>query len=446
MMIVALALGLTAQVALGQAPAASCEVRVNTDPPGATISCDGVPGELSPARLANLAPGTHLLVARKTGFEAARRTVELNPGQRLAVDLPLRPLCALLLVHSTPKGAEVEIDGAVRGNTPLLVTDLPLGTYRMRLSSPGYRSKEVELAVPDRTPVKMDVSLTSDMALLVLDSDPPGATVLLNGASTGQTTPCTIDRIPSGSATVRMIVDGYKPYDRELTLVAGEEYRVNAVLDAEPSSLKVVTIPDGARIYVNNQFRGESPITLEALTPDTYRVRAEAAGYDPDARDIEVAAAEDLVEEFRLVRNSGSLEITTEPAGVRIMVDGEHVGTTTSPEEETDRLSLPFEADLLSAGEHTVQLVKAGYFDKTFTIEVRKDETVTLHHRMDRRFIPNFEVVTDKRVIRGVLILVDPKGNVKIEVKPGIIKTIPKEDIRMTQPLRSRVTSDENPD
>jgi len=243
-----------------------------------------------------------------------------------------------------------------------------------------------------------------------------------------------------------MTVDGYRPFDRELVLVAGEEYEVNAVLDPEPSTLKVVTIPDGARIYVNNQFRGESPLTLEALAPGTYRVRAEASGYDPDARDVVVAAASDEVEEFRLDRNSGSLEITTEPAGVRILVDGEHVGTTTSPEEESDRLSLPLEADLLSAGEHTIQLVKAGYFDKKFTIDVRKDETVTLHHRMKRRFIPNFEVVTHKRVIRGVLILVDPEGNVKIEVKPGVIKTIPKEDIRMTQPLRSRVRSDKDPD
>ncbi|NQT91181.1 MAG: PEGA domain-containing protein, partial [Lentisphaerae bacterium] len=428
-MVLALALGLVVHAALAQTPAPPCEMRVATDPPGATISCDGIPGDLSPLLLADLAPGRHLVLARKTGFELERRTVELRPGQRVALDLVLRPVYALLLVHSTPKGAEVEIDGAVRGNTPLLVTDLPVGKYRMRLSHPGYRSMEVEFSAPDRTPIRIEETLTSDMARLVLDSEPPGASVLLNGASTGQTTPCTIDRIPSGTAVVRMTVQGYKPFDRELALVAGEEYEVNAVLDPEPATLKVVTIPDGARIYVDNQFRGESPLTLENLAPGTYRVRAEARGCDPDAREVVVGAASDRVEEFRLARNSGSMEITTEPAGVRILVDGEHVGTTTAPEEETDRLSLPLEADLLSAGGHTVRLVKAGYFDKEFTIEVRKDETVTLHHRMERRFIPNFEVVTDKRVIRGVLILVDPKGNVKIEVKPGVIKTIPKEEI-----------------
>jgi len=425
-------------IAVAQEQDDLCQVRVSTTPPGAIVSFDRVMKDTAPLLLGDLPSGEHMVSANKIGYEEARKTIVLDPGQRMAVELKLRPVLALVLVHSDPTGAEIEIDGAARGTAPILIADLPIGKYRMRVSLPGFISKEVELYADDRAPMKVDVSLASDSATLLLDSEPRGAAVAINGISTGKTTPCTLSRIPAGDTVLELALADYRPYKQTLKLVAGREETISAVLDPVPSGLKLVSIPEGARMYVNNEFRGESPLDLEDLEPGEYRVRAELKGYEPLARTVTIRQASDLVEEFRLEANSGSFELTTEPAGVKVFIDGEDSGITAAPEDETDRVSDPLRVDLLPIGEHNVQLTKKGYFEKKFAISIERDKTVTLHHKMERRFIPDYEVLTETTVYRGVLIQIDPEGNVKMETRPGVIKEIPADEVKVRRPLRTR--------
>ena len=73
-------------------------------------------------------------------------------------------------------------------------------------------------------------------------------------------------------------------------------------------------------------------------------------------------------------------------------------------------------------------------------VSVERDKTTTRHVKLERRFIPNCEVRTDTDVIRGVLVEVDPSGAVKLEIRPGIIKTIPAAAIRYRGPIREKAT------
>lgn len=43
-----------------------------------------------------------------------------------------------LVITSTPAGAQVELDGAIVGRTPVHVARLAPGTHRVRVSRPGY--------------------------------------------------------------------------------------------------------------------------------------------------------------------------------------------------------------------------------------------------------------------------------------------------------------------
>jgi hypothetical protein len=419
----------------GQGGLAPGQLRIATKPDGAMVSVNGTMENPTPVTVQNVKPGQHLIVAVKPGYREARRSVVVEQGKTVYVEIPLEPLTGLLLVHSVPPGAEIQIDGADRGKTPALIVDLPTGRHRLRASSPGYMAKEVDLNVPDRTPQKVTVDLTSNSAILSLDSAPPGAKVLLNGIARG-VTPCEVDRIPAGDAIVEMQLDGYEPFRQNLRLSAGQKDAVNATLLPLPASLTVVSMPEGARIYVGNQFRGEAPITLEKLEPGAYRVRAELAGYAALARDVTLERAQKLTEEFRMLRNCGVFEITTEPAGGTVFLDGENKGVTVAKANATDNISETLRVDLVTIGAHNVQITKPGYFDVKFAIEIEKDKTVTMHQKLQKRFIPDIEVRTKVDVIRGVLLEVDPVGNVKLETRPGITRTIPAAEVVSRRPIR----------
>ncbi len=411
------------------------QIRISVDPEGAEVSCNGAVVDAPPVTVTGLLEGDHLIVVSKRGFDEVRRTLRLAANQRVNLDVKLQPVLGLLLVHSRPEGATVEVNGAFHGVTPALVTSLPLGNYRVRLTHPGYLPREVDVAMDNRTPFKLEADLVSEMATLSMTSTPPGARVVVNGAARGET-PCTVERVPEGDVTVEVLLDGYQPHKQSVRVTAGEEQRVEAILAPIPANLTIVSMPAGARIYVENQFRGMSPVQMNDLKPGSYRLRAELSGFEPMARTVEIGIAQDRVEEFRLQGNTGTMELVTEPAGVTVYVDGKELGLTIAKPGQTDRVSEPFQVPSLTEGRHEVQLTLKGYFNERIQISAERGKTVTLHKKLHKRFIPDCEVVTTTSIYRGVLLEVSPAGDVKLEVSPGVIRSFAGGDIRVRRPIR----------
>lgn len=430
-------LTILALAAAARAPADTTQVRVNTTPPDALLTVDGIPRDRSPATLTGLAPGTHLLIARLAGHREARQSFSLLAGQKLAIDLQLEELRGLVLVQSSPTGAEVHVGEAFRGHTPLLLPDFPLGKHRVRVSLQGYIAKDLDVEVNDRIPRRVQADLVADSATIDFTSEPAGAEVLINGAARGRT-PVRVERVPSGTVEVALRLDGHAEYTERLQVKAGESIKVDATLAARPGSLTVITDPAQARIYIDDQFRGESPLSLADVPPGSHRVRVERRGFEPDARTVTVKADASATEEFRLVSNSGVLVLVTEPPGVKVLVDGIEVGETAAA--EAGLISQALKVEYLGRGEHTLQLAKPGYSfrPRRFTVEI--GQAVTLHEKLTRLFIPDILVRTapgEGGTRTGVLLREYPNGDLEVEVRPGVIDRIKGADVIEKRPIRS---------
>ncbi|MFW6152291.1 MAG: PEGA domain-containing protein [Verrucomicrobiota bacterium] len=428
-----LAVAATANAAT-ETEAQRAEIRIETSPPEAIVSCDGVVGGKSPVTISNLRPGKHLVVAKKKNYHDARTAVTLEPRQKTTMSMELEPVKALMLVHSKPSGAEVQIDGAFMGHTPLLLTDLTLGRYEMTLSSPGYASKTVTLNLDDRTPRKHEISLTSTSADLVISSEPSGAKVLLNNLDMGLT-PCTLERVPNGRNTLTILKEGYETYEDTITLQQGKQNEISIRLDPIPAELEIVSLPPKARIYFENERAGTTPVTLSDLDPGQYRIRAELEGYAPLSRTITLEHGDKKTEEFRLEKNSGTVRIVTIPSNVEVSIDGDPQGKTRLNLEAENNKSDPLILKPISAGAHEVTLKKKGYHDHTFQIEVEKGKTTTLQKTLKKDFRLDYMVETTTGTYRGMLVEIRRDGTVRLEVKPGTIMTFPAERIRVRRPI-----------
>lgn len=415
-------------------------LRVTSQPAGAQVFLDGLPQDVTPLSLQRIDPGQHLLELRKDGFLQQRRTVSLFNNEKKTEEFKLDPLKGLVLIQTLPAGAEVDVDSTFRGKTPLLLTDLTIGEHAVVLRTEGYQPRKLALLVKDRIPVKLSTDLASDSATIKVTSEPAGASVLLNGATRG-TSPCTIDRIPSGTVEIEVNLKGYAAHRSQIVLKAGDVVDVPAILKAIPAALTVHSIPDQARIYINNQFRGEAPVVLTNLPPGEYRLRAEKRGFEADARNITLKPEDQITEEFRLQHNTGGLVIITEPAGVKIFVDDEDAGTTEAS-AANPQVSEPLRVNYIGRGEHFVKLVKPGYSHTPFKITVNNTDTlITRTERMKRLFIPNTIVrtgATAEESYTGVLVRKHPNGSVELEVRPGILKTFEAAEIKSIGPLNEK--------
>ena len=82
-------------------------------------------------------------------------------NDKTATPVPAKPETASLLVRTSPAGASVAVDGALRGTTPLTLRDLALGTKTLVISRAGYVPIERSITLTaDRPSRSVDVQLT----------------------------------------------------------------------------------------------------------------------------------------------------------------------------------------------------------------------------------------------------------------------------------------------
>lgn len=418
-------------------------IHVTSTPASADIYLYGKKVGSTPGSISNLTKGNYLVELRKTGFEPARKSISVFGGQEASLDFEkLEPVTGLVLIHSEPPGASVEIAGAHRGDTPLMLPDIALGEHRVMLTYQGYLSKEVILSVENRRPIKIKETLKSNSAVVTFSSTPAGASVIIDGIMRG-TTPCTINNVQTGQVKIAMKRKGYFEYKEEVSFHSGDTYDIDAPLKPIPGGLRVVTEPPNAKVYLNNQFKGEAPVELGDLVPGDIRVRVELKGYATDSRTISIDNGSAKVEEFRMVKNSGMLEIVTQPSGVTVFVDGEEVGVTTVAAGASDAISDPIRVDLLNAGPHRVQLIKKGFLEVNRKVNVTPEEISPVRVKLERIFIPDYLIVIGDKPddqFTGRLVKRFENGDVRLEVRPGIEQTFTADKIISQKPLKTQQT------
>jgi len=407
---------------------------ITSQPSEATVAIDGEVRGVTPLTLLDIAPGKCLVTVSAPGYRTYDEFVVLQKGTYTQKNYELRPEKGLLLVRTDPEGCDVSYNGLSLGTTPLLITSFAAGSsYQLTLSQNGYGKKTVNVNLDGRRPKVLDETLTLDSGILDIVSDPVGAEVIVNGVTKGKS-PLKVERVPRGIATITLKMEGYEDLTREVKITAGDHQNLSVRLKGRPTRLSVVSIPERARIYVDDQFQGRSPVNV-SLEGGSHRVRAELPGYAPMSRTVDIPNGGNVTEEFRLKSVLGRLEITTTPVGAEVWVDNKKRGITKGAREGA-QTSLPFAVEELLDGEHQVVVKMKGYEEASKHFEVLPSKTTELRVKMKRVFTPDIEITTvNGTVKRGQLLEQTALGSYRIETRPGLEEVIDSEDVKSVRPI-----------
>jgi len=404
-------------------------VSISSQPSGATVIIDGMDRGTTPVTLFDLAPGRHHLKYRLAGYGERDRYFTMDEGPFIEKNEVLSEVKGLLLLKTEPAGADIQIDGVSVGRTPRLITNLAAkDSYSVRFRKAGYQDQTISVRFEGRKPLVREEQLVLASGTIDVMSEPAGAEVSVNGIVRG-VTPVKVTDVPKGRATVKFHLEGFADEVRELAINAGDRQTLPIVLKGLPGTLHLVSVPEGARFYVNNEAQGKGPVSLTGLKPGDYVVRAELEGYGTTSKTVTLKNGMSAREEFRLSNVMGRLEVRTCPSDVQVFVDGRLVGSTRSKDpaaEFSDILTV----DNLMEGEHTLVLKKEGYQDRTSHPKISSEKTSKFHRqRLTRIFKPNVEIVTSRGSYRGVLVSKTPES-VVVEVSLGITRSFPQDEIR----------------
>lgn len=403
-------------------------VSLTSQPSGATVIVDGIDRGTTPVTLFDLAKGRHHLRLRLAGYEDSDRFFKTGEEAFLEKNEVLQEVKGLLLLKTEPEGCDIRIDGVSVGQTPRLITHLAAkDTYNVRLVKAGYQDQNITVRFEGRKPLVREERLTLDSGVIQINSEPAGADVTVNGVPRGKT-PLLVRGIPKGRAVVKFSLDGFKEEIRELAMRAGDQQTLPIVLEALPGTLHLISVPAGARFYVNDEPRGVGPLVLPGLKPGEYTVRAEKEGYGTVTRTVTISNGESAREEVQLSNVMGRIEVRTNPPGATVLLDGRNVGTTHANAEGS-----PF-SDVLALenileGEHTLTVQKEGYAEAICHPKVQNSKTALGRVTLRRIFVPDVEIITDRGSYRGILVSNTPES-VEVEVSLGINRTFMRSEIR----------------
>ncbi len=148
------------------------------------------------------------------------------------------PITGSLTVGSNPEGASVWVNDDELGVTPLVISDLELGSYTVRFEMKGFQTDDLTAELTEESPqARLEVDLEKvappkpTRATLQVQSEPAGARVTIDGQDIG-TTPIQRYRVrPGNQRILRLELEGFQPWEQAVSLKAGVGESIAATLE-----------------------------------------------------------------------------------------------------------------------------------------------------------------------------------------------------------------------
>lgn len=157
-----------------------------------------------------------------------------------------------------------------------------------------------------------------------------------------------------------------------------------AVPAVDSGRLLVRSTPAGASVMLDGQSRGVTPLELRELAFGAHTVRVSYPGHDTRERRVtftERRPARSLDFELRSIRGpadaapptnaSGSLQVSSRPAGAQVFVDDNLIGTT------------PLLLPTVAVGSRQVRLELSGYKSFTTSVQIEPSERAQVAARLE---------------------------------------------------------------
>ena len=153
-------------------------------------------------------------------------------------------------VKSTPAGAEVYLDGELKGKTPFTTGGLGEGSYAVELQLKDYTDLSKTISVKAGKTTGITEKLTLIPGSLVINSDPPGSTVLLNGEEIGET-PLELNEIVPDKYDILIKKERYQEQILHETIEPGNIKTLNVKLNSSFGNLSITNFTNNATVYLD---------------------------------------------------------------------------------------------------------------------------------------------------------------------------------------------------
>ncbi len=192
----------------------------------------------TPCKIEGVPPGTRRLEFEKQGYITQRKTVNLEKGQTHSENMRMLKVgekAGFLMVHSTPDGADIFLEGEKTGNvTPSIIENVPVGVkVKVSAKKDGYEPAEQKVGP-------------------------------LKSATTHETVRLILKERRKGTPATRKTQATQAPSAQKRAEAASKK--------AAPGHISINSRP-WTNVYINGELIKATPIIRHPLPPGEYRIQ-----------------------------------------------------------------------------------------------------------------------------------------------------------------------------
>ncbi len=286
-------------------------IQVSSNPTESMACLDHYTCHLTPTTFTTTPNSYHTLTFYKDGYlsyttqsvYASAPNVTTNILVTLA-SIPLQT--GSLDLDANPSDAAIWLDNLYYGTTPQIIGGLSAGAHTLVLRKAGYYDyTESFMIVAGQTTTKnpqlTPYTKNAGYGDIRIQSYPTGAAVYVNNNYMGTTISSSalyITQLSPGSYPVRISLANYQPYTATAIVTVGGVYDIRAnLVPVTPGptpdingQITVRSSPSGANIYLDNAYRGITPLTLVEIPQGSHSIILKLNGYQDWQSSVNVAA------------------------------------------------------------------------------------------------------------------------------------------------------------
>ena len=300
--------------------------------------------------------GEYQLTASKSGYYPLEETIKIGMLSSYTFKRTLRKKPGLVTINvDPPQLARVYIDNRYVGVAPMQDVALTAGTHTIELQRYRFQPLWSELQVAGaEQKQQFSFAMVPDWATVSLDSNPREAQVWLNGERHGPT-PLNVE-LNAGTHHLELVHPDFAAHIADFVVLPNQPLDLGIIeLDRDPSYLVIKSQPVNATVFVNEQQRGTTPLTITVLPNVDYKLRFTKPGYRSLSRSARVTAGESKTLTVGLQAILATVHLDVNPKTAMVIVDGKFQG------HGDQTLSL-------TTASHTIEVKESGYKPYVLTI------------------------------------------------------------------------------
>ncbi len=327
-----------------------------------------------------------------------------TPGQAPAVEvLPLEEPAVGAMESPVPAATESLSQASAVPDAR--VQNLPEAGVNAAVVTGGASQRSAEDPVSDhlhRSPVLSDV--------IVVDSDPAGAEVYLDGELQTGLTPLLIRQVSRGRHSLELRKGGYENSIRTIMVPDTQPSRP-VVLRQKTGTLLLQSNPAGAHVWKERKFLGVTPVLLEDLEEGSHELTLRGPGCEAKKVMVEISASRGEKLSVELQSNLGNLEVITQPANCKVYLQGVLMGLTAEVPGQSKSKTLLLEN--IIAGEQRMKIEHSSGYSVSGRIQIPRNETV--QKNVVLRLPTHRVLLSSGEIFTGILLEQNEQGDVVLE-------------------------------